>query len=254
MRTEVAYFAVPASPPHVDVLKLCDLPAPYPNVANEYRPTILIDLTQPEDALLAAVNAHTRKVLRQAVREGVTVASVLPLNQAIWDHFLESYWKLWRRKANAGALGIGQIRDLIAQHRFELTVSRSAEGHILSWHAYVRTPERVRLHTTISDMDPTRDSKWNNMVGRAHRLHHWQDMLRFKADGVKIYDFGGVYRGTEDREQINIAHFKQSFGGYFADTYDAVVPLTLKGRLALTLIAHVGADFRSGGKTAGAPA
>jgi hypothetical protein len=254
VRTEVAYFAVPGSPPRVDVLKLCDLPVPYPGIANEYRPTILIDLTQPEDVLLAGVNAHTRKVLRQAVREGVTVSSVLPLSEAVWDEFLEAYWKLWRRKANAGALGIGQVRDLIAQDRFELTVSRSAEGHILSWHAYVRTPERVRLHTTISDMDPTRDSKWNNMVGRAHRLHHWQDMLRFKAEGVKIYDFGGVYRGTEDREQINIAHFKQSFGGYFADTYDAVMPLTLKGRLALSLIAHVGAELRSGGKTAGAAA
>jgi hypothetical protein len=245
---------MPDPPPPVDVLKLSDLPAALPGVANVYRPTILIDLTQPEDELLAAVSTHTRKVLRQAVREGVTVASVLPLTETTWDNFLEAYWKLWRRKANAGALGIGQIRDLIAQDRFALTVSRSAEGQILSWHAYVRTPERVRLHTTISDMDPARDSKWNNMVGRAHRLHHWQDMLRFKADGVRIYDFGGVYRGTEDREQMNIAQFKQSFGGYFADTYDAVLPLTAKGRLALSLIAHVGAEFRSGGNAAGAAA
>jgi hypothetical protein len=79
-------------------------------------------------------------------------------------------------------------------------------------------------------------------------------MLRFKADGVRIYDFGGVYRGTEDREQMNIAQFKQSFGGHFADTYDAVLPLTAKGRLALSLIAHVGAEFRSGGNAAGAAA
>jgi hypothetical protein len=254
VRTEVAYFAVPSPPPDVDVLKLSDLPAPVPGVDNEYRPTILIDLALPEDELLAAINAHTRKVLRQAGREGVTVASVLPLTETTWDNFLAAYWKLWKRKANAGALGIGQIRELIAQDRFELTVSRSADGHILSWHAYVRTPERVRLHTTISDMDPARDSKWNNMVGRAHRLHHWQDILRFKADGVRLYDFGGVYRGTEDREQMNIAQFKQSFGGHFADTYDAVLPLTRKGRLALSLIAHVGAQYRSGGNAAGAPA
>ncbi len=238
----------------MDVLKLCDLPAPFPGVANEYRPTILIDLTEPEETLLAAVVANTRKALRQAVREGVTVQSVMPLTEDMWNAFFVAYWKLWHRKRKAGALGIGQIRDLIAQGLFELTVSRSAEGHILSWHAYVRTAERVRLHTTISDMDRSRDSKWNNMVGRAHRLHHWQDMLRFKAEGAKIYDFGGVYRGTDDQEQINIARFKQAFGGRFADTYDAVVPLSLKGRLALSLVAHIGAEMRAGGRAAGAHA
>jgi len=253
VRTEVVYFRVPAVPPRVDVLKLCDLPAPFPDVANEYRPTILIDLTQSEEALLADVVANTRKVIRQASREGITVDTV-PLTETTWNAFLTAYWKLWRRKAKAGALGIGQIRDLMARNMFELTVSRSADGQVLSWHAYVRTPERVRLHTTISDMDPARDSKWNNMVGRAHRLHHWQDLMRFKAAGASTYDFGGVYRGTDDQQQINIARFKQSFGGGFADTYDAVLPLTAKGRAALSLIAHVSSDFRAGGNAAGAAA
>jgi hypothetical protein len=112
----------------------------------------------------------------------------------------------------------------------------------------------VRLHTTISDMDSSRDTQWNNMVGRAHRLHHWQDMLRFKAEGIETYDFGGVYRGTGDQEQMNIARFKKAFGGGFADTYDAVVPLTLKGRLALSLVAHISAEMRAGGRAAGAHA
>jgi hypothetical protein len=254
VRTEVAYFTVPATPPHADVLKLNDLPAPYPGAPNGYRPTILIDLMRPEDELLAAVTANTRKVMRQAEREGIAVVSVMPLSRETWDTFLAAYWKLWRRKSQAGALGIGQIGDLIGRGLFELTVSRDTDGRVLSWHAYIKTPERVRLHTTISDMDPSRDSKWNNMVGRAHRLHHWLDMVHFKAQGVRTYDFGGVYRGTEDQEQVNIARFKQLFGGRFADTYDAVVPLTWKGRLALALVAHVGAEFRSGGRAAGAPA
>ena len=254
VQTELAFFRVPDVLPPVDVLKLSDLPEPYPGVANEHRPTILIDLTRPEDDLLAAIAPNTRKVMRQAAREAIAVEAVTPLTEAAWNDFLAAYWKLWRRKTKAGALGIGQIRELIAKEMFELTVSRSPEGQILSWHAYVRTPERVRLHTTISDMDPARGSKWNNLVGRAHRLHHWQDMLRFKAEGVAIYDFGGVYRGTEDQEQINIARFKQLFGGHFADTYDAVVPLTAKGRLALSVIAHVGAEFRSGGNAAGVAA
>lgn len=252
VRTEVAYFRVPDVLPAVDVLKLCDLPEPQEGVENEHRPTILIDLTQNEDDLFTGITASTRKVIRQAGREGITVSSVLPLDEKTWNDFLAAYWKLWRRKAKAGALGIGQIRELIAKEMFDLTACRAPDGHVLSWHAYVRTPQRVRLYSTMSDMDPSRGSKWNNMVGRAHRLHHWQDMRLFKAAGIASYDFGGVYRGSEDPEQMNIARFKQQFGGSFADTYDAVLPLTAKGRLALSLISHVSAEFRSGGAGAAA--
>jgi hypothetical protein len=254
VRTQVEYFAAPATLPDADVLKLCDLPAPFPGVRNEYRPTILIDLTAPEEELWNTISSQTRKVIRQSTREAVAIESVSEISEDIWNEFLASYQKLWGRKHNAGALGVGQIRELIRQDRYALTRSRTPEGDILSWHFYVRTPDRVRLHTTISNMDPTRDSKWNNRVGRVHRLHHWQDMLQFKREGARIYDFGGVYRGTDDQEQMNIARFKQLFGGHFADTYDAVVPLTLKGRLALSIISHVSAEARAGGQVAGAHA
>jgi hypothetical protein len=254
VRTQVEHFAVPAILPAADVLKLSDLPARFAGAPNVYRPTILIDLQQPEETLWDAMASQARKGIRQAMRQNIVVERIPELTEEIWNAFLAAYWGLWHRKHNAGALGIGQIRDLITQGRFALSRSRDLDGNMLSWHAYVRTPERARLHTTISDMDPARGSHWNNLVGRAHKLHHWQDMLQFKSEGVQIYDFGGVYRGSEDQEQINIARFKQLFGGHFADTYDAVVPLTLKGRLALSLLSHVSAEARAGGRVAGVPA
>lgn len=254
VRTRVAFFAVPADTAGVDVLKLCDLPAPLPSVANEYRPTVRIDLVRDEDALWNDVVPKTRKVIRQAGREGITVERIDELTEETWNAYLASYGKLWQRKRAAGALGVGQISELIASGRFLLTRSRAPDGAVLSWHGYVATAGRARLLSTASDMDPSRDTQWNNMVGRAHRLHHWQDILAFKRDGFDTYDLGGVYRGTEDAEQTNIARFKQSFGGHFADTYDAVVPLTLKGRLALALVSRIGAEARAGGPALGVTA
>jgi len=250
----MAFFAVPHPMPAADVLKLCDLPAPFPGVTNVYRPTILIDLHPSEDQLWNAVVSKTRKVIRQATRDGIVIERVPVLTEQVWNEFLAAYNKLWRRKQNAGALGVGQISELVAQDRFVLTVSRDPEGHALSWHSYLFTPERVRLTATVSDMDSSRDSRWNNLVGRAHRLHHWRDILGFKSEGVATYDFGGVYRGPDDQEQMNIARFKQLFGGSFADTYDAVVPLTRKGRLALSLVSRIGAEARAGGRAVGATA
>lgn len=253
VRTRVAFFAVPEALPDADVLKLCNLPEPYPGVANESCPTIVIDLTACEEDLWNAVDPKSRKVIRQAGRDGVTVEPVA-LTEENWNAFLAAYRRLLGRKQKAGALGVGQISELVAQDRFVVTVSRDANGAILSWHGYVLADGRARMLNTVSAIDPARDSQWNNLVGRANRLHHWQDMLRFKQDGITSFDLGGVYRGADDQEQLNITRFKRSFGGRFADTFDAVLPLTLKGRLALLLVARMGAEARAGGSATGAAA
>jgi len=245
VRTDVRFFAQPDAFPSADILKLCNLPAPFPGVENVCCPTVVVDLEQPEDVLWNGVEAKTRKVIRQAVRDGVEVERV-QLSAETWNSFHAAYEKLRNRKKNADPLGIGQIGELVEKGSFVMTASRDANGNVLSWHSYVRCQGYVRLINTISDIDPSRDTQWNNLVGRAHRLHHWKDMLLFKEEGVKAYDLGGVYRGTEDEEQINIARFKTSFGGAPAETYDAVLPLTVKGRLALSLLAKVGAEARSG--------
>ena len=245
VRTQVLFFSPPDTFPRADILKLCNLPAPFPGVENLSCPTVAIDLGQEEDALWNGVESKTRKVIRQAMREGVEVARV-PLSAESWNEFHMAYQKLRSRKKAADPLGTGQIGELIERGFFVLTASRDAGGNVLSWHGYVRCGDRARLINTVSALDPARDTQWNNLVGRAHRLHHWKDMLLFKEEGIKTYDLGGVYRGTEDQEQINIARFKTSFGGEPAETYDAVLPLTAKGRLALSLLSMVSDEARSG--------
>jgi hypothetical protein len=246
VRTDIQFFTPPDAFPRADILKLCNLAAPYPGVENASCPTVVIDLGQPEDALWNGVEPKTRKVIRQATRDGVKIERVSELSAETWNSFLADYQKLRSRKKGADPLGIGQIGELIEKGFYVVTRSRDANGNVLSWHGYVRCHGRARLINTVSALDPARGTQWNNLVGRAHRLHHWKDMLSFKEEGVGIYDLGGVYRGTQDQEQANIARFKTSFGGEPAETYDAVLPLTVKGRLALSLLAKVGAEARSG--------
>jgi len=254
VRTHVEFFSVPEGLPDVDVLKLCSLPAPFPGVPNESCPTILIDLAAPEEDLWNGVDPKTRKVIRQADRENIVVERLPELTKEAWDDFFAAYGKLWRRKNRAGALGVGQIGELAARGQLVMTASRDGAGHVLSWHGYAFAHGRARLLNTASDMDPARGTQWNNLIGRAHRLHHWRDILQFKANGARIYDLGGVYRGVEDQEQANIARFKRNFGGQFVETYDAVVPLTLKGRLALSLVARINPETRAGGPALKVPA
>jgi len=245
VRTHTQFFSPPAVLPETDILKLCNLPVPFPGVPNESCPTIVIDLHMPEEDLWNGVEPKARKMIRHAIRENVQVGE-LQLSEEAWNAFLAAYWRLRNRKRNAGALGVGQIGELVETGRFTMTTSCDANGNTLSWHTYIRSADRVRLLNTVSAIDPARDSHWNNMVGRAHRLHHWRDMLHFKSEGIRTYDLGGVYCGTEDAEQLNIAKFKKSFGGKPAKTFDALLPLTVKGRIALSLVAMIGAEARAG--------
>ena len=235
VRTRVAYFTRPDPPPDADILKLNAQSEAVPGVANLCYPTVVIDLTPPEETLWAGVEQKTRKVIRQAEREGASMRVLTSLTSANWRDFRSAYERLQRRRGKVEALGVGLIHELIETGRFVMTVCADAEENILSWHCYVCSGGRVRLHETVSSIEPERGTQWNNMVGRAHRLHHWKDMLYFKAQGVHAYDLGGVYRGTEDQEQIGIARFKTSFGGIATDTFNAVLPLTAKGRLASAL-------------------
>lgn len=69
-----------------------------------------------------------------------------------------------------------------------------------------------------------------NLIGRANRFHHWQDMLRFKQAGIRVYDFGGWYQGTTDTEKLGINRFKAEFGGTVVTNYNCKLLLTAKSR------------------------
>lgn len=244
VKTDVQFFETPDRLPNVDILKLHNLAEAFPSAHNTNFPTIVIDLLRPEEVLWNDVNPKTRKVIRQASREGVTVVETL--SGKIWNAFYEAYENLISRKNSCGELGVGQISELAKKNSLVLSISRSADNEILSWHYYARCHEQALLINTVSAIDTARGTQWNNLVGRANRLHHWQAMLRFKDGGIKSYDLGGVYRGTEDHEQFNIARFKSSFGGESRERFDVTLPLTGKGRIALRLAAIVNARVRSG--------
>jgi hypothetical protein len=235
VRTEVHFFAPGTAGPGTDVLKLNNMPSPIPGVANLRRTTVAIDLSRDEDALFADMEASTRKAIRQADRCGIRVVGIDKPTEADWQDYFAAHGRLLRRKKMADPPAMGQIHELITTDRFAMSAAHTADDEILSWHTYIVSNGVARLYGTMSEMDPSKGSQWNNLVGRAHRLHHWRDMLDFKRRGLRTYDFGGIYTGNDDPEQQNIAYFKASFGGTTYDTFDAALPVSARGRFALSL-------------------
>ena len=70
-------------------------------------------------------------------------------------------------------------------------------------------------------------------MGRANRLLHWGDMLRFRELGVATYDLGGWYTEHRDEALLKINSFKEEFGGSVVHEWDAYRPTSPRGRAYL---------------------
>lgn len=198
----------------------------------DYR-TLVIDLTQHEDALFAAVQSDTRRYIRRSMENPDLVYEAwYPADETVAEGLLAAYDELAAQK------GLSSVdRDLIAKYgrRGYLDVSRvrKADGTHLAWHSHFRTPARARLLHSIAQFRS--DPAEKKLIGAAHRYHTWRDIQRFKAAGIPILDMGGWYPGETDEELLRVNEFKAKFGGRVVADYLCERPLTLKGKIYVAL-------------------
>src|ERR1019366_5155378 len=87
-------FSLPDTPPDADILKLYNLPAPVADATNVISPSVMIDLLVPESTLWNAVKPKTRKVIKQAFREGIIIDQTSELSEDSWNLFHGAYQRL----------------------------------------------------------------------------------------------------------------------------------------------------------------
>lgn len=104
----------------------------------------------------------------------------------------------------------------------------------LVWHAHVLCVGIAGLQYTASHFRG-QDSDYRALVGRANRWLHWKDIQKFKAMGLKRYDWGGLFEDDSTPERAGINRFKRDFGGEQIRVYECTAPASLKGRLYLPL-------------------
>jgi hypothetical protein len=80
---------------------------------------------------------------------------------------------------------------------------------------YDEDSERVRMIFSPTSRLVSREDA--QLSGMLNRYLHWQELLSYKARGIKFYDFGGIGDGSS-----TIARFKLSFGGFRAQDYSYV--------------------------------
>jgi len=199
--------------------------------------TLMLDLQVSEAALLQGLNRETKYQVRRAPTKAPVECIHEPLAS---DEVCHRFYAFYNEFAAAKGLAGLTLPPLLARSRgASLHFSRAVlGGATVVWHVHVVTWDRVALLYSASQFRNLDDSDARADVGRANRLLHWSDILAFKAQGKKVYDFGGWYTGTEDESLLRINQFKQGFGGTRVQQVNAGLALSWRGWLYLHLREH----------------
>lgn len=175
--------------------------------------TLISDLTESEEEIVARFSKNCRYEVRRAEKENVKADIRIgsSLTQKEIDEFCDFFVEFWASKGveykSVDSLK-SELAQYAAQNAFAITCA-SIGGKKIVYHTYVIDDVSVRLFHSASLYREDNEVP-QKIVGMANRFLHKADMMYFKTAGKKQYDWGGA--GTTE-EVIHITEFKKSFGG-----------------------------------------
>lgn len=175
--------------------------------------SIEVSLLKSPEELLQQMTKNTRYEVRRALnKDELCTEFLMDISEQELQDFLTLY-NAFADLKNLGHIGEAKIRKLAADGMYAVTKCYSSDGTLLVEHTYYLDKEdkRAMLATSCSLYRKEEYVRYKNLIGRANRMMHYQDMLYFKSEGYEIYDFNGISDFSEETHAI--AEFKRGFGG-----------------------------------------
>jgi CelD/BcsL family acetyltransferase involved in cellulose biosynthesis len=195
----------------------------------------LIDLSKSPEQLLSEMEPKTAAKIKAATQEDklscewsmVVDARQLDEIEGMWNQSIEA-------KRRWGNLNRAWLSEMIRAGAFELTAVREPSGALVVFGGLFRDKYRAQQLMSVSPpraaLVPAARAKTN----RASCFLLWNTLLRLKDQGVRYFDFGGWYPGTEDIQLLGANAFKKSLGGEVVGEFECEQIVSLKGWVALT--------------------
>lgn len=205
---------------------------PLPGAQSRAFYTLLVDLTQTQEQLRAQLSDDTAyKIRRARDRDKIVCECCDARNSTVLDQFEEMH-RAFATVKGLPALNRTRFERLALAGVLDISVAKDPQGKPLVFHANYCDSRRVTQLELPSLYRTLTDSAARNLSGRANRYLTWSNILRYKQQGLKFFDFGGWHLGT-DPELLSINDFKRGFGGQVVREYQCEQILTLKGRVVL---------------------
>lgn len=196
--------------------------------------TLVHDLQLSKEDLMSLVSKSCGYEIRRAYREDIKVFQKKDdIDTVLLDDYLETYMefldeKQLPKKEKSELLDL--LMNLYNSKGLVITYA-CKENQVLTYHSYVVDGKTARLLHSIS-LYRTFSSDNRSLIGYANRLLHFEDMLFFKNQGYKLYDWGGI---SDDPEILNITRFKKAFGGTEEKRYFYKKPVTIKAKIVVKI-------------------
>jgi len=217
----------------VDLVRCFQQPQPRPGMLCREFYTILLDLNLDPGQLLKKIKRDTRYEIRRAgAQDQLTYDFQNGRDQERFRQFCD-YYDDFAAQTTQPKINRAWLSLLARAEALDLSQVSDSNSVTLVWHAYHRSNHRATLLYSASLFRKFDSSALRNKIGRANRFQHWQDILRFKAEGISVYDFGGWYEGDRDQERLGINKFKEEFGGEIVKNYICERALTAKAKVFL---------------------
>lgn len=198
--------------------------------------TSLIDLTAPENQIMAPISKNTRYKIQRAEREGLTPRLTTDPTPQQCAEFA-SYYDQFAKQKMRPQCNHSKLKALREASALIVSTICDNSGETLAAHTFVRDRQlgRVRLLYSASLFRGMSSSSERNRVGRANRLLHWYEISTLKGLGYNLYDLGGIPLDTSDTAKNAIAKFKLEFGGTLRTEYNGLLSTNLLGKLILPI-------------------
>ncbi|MFT7601120.1 MAG: hypothetical protein ACI8TP_004071 [Acidimicrobiales bacterium] len=228
-----------AAPRRADVLREVNILETDGSATWQVEHTLIVDLVPPEDDVLMGLSQSTRRQVRKAQsKDGIVCMFDDRPSTGLIERFADRY-DAFAVSRGLRATFRPRLEQLSAADMLTFSVATDPAQEVEVQHMHLRNADRAMLLHSVSNLDDA-EGEVRNMIGRANRLLHWEGMVHFRNLGCSAYDMGGLDIEEKSPETSAIAKFKRGFGGEVMATHSRVVPVSLKGRIALAALKVAG--------------
>ena len=148
-------------------------------------------------------------------------------NPEVIQKFGDIYESMYKSKGQNATFNRQQFEAYLEKDAIMLTAIYEEDTPIV-FHSYIVGEKQVRLLHSVSEF---RNGELDaNLVARANKRLHWDDMCLFKKQDKEIYDWGGV---SSIENPNGIDAFKFKFGGEPFTYFNVYEGKSLLGKLAI---------------------
>ena len=213
-----------------DILLLLGYKKPIKSCKNTKQYSLVLKLNKDEQELFSDIKKNVKYEINRCSKENISfeVYKSIDLvdNNEVLKDFERQYNELYKSKNMNVRLSMTEIKAYIDNNAFILTAAKFNDVS-LCYHAYVCDKKSTRLLYSCSTFR-NNDQEMKNLIARANKFLHWQDIKMFKNEGLINYDFGGI---SSFENPNGIDKFKMAFGGESIEYYNIKCVNTFKAKI-----------------------